>query len=102
MTWRQVLFAAITLAMMVPGAPSQARPEQHAAPVRAVAHVMPLVAAASTVMVTHTGAARTQAPARPANGIAGGDLVRPAVRSTAGGASMRSGGIDGGTVHRRH
>jgi len=95
MTSKLVLVTALALATVVPGAVSQAQPA-HAV------HTAPRVTFASPGMVTHIGSARTSAPARSPNGIAGANLVRPAVRSTAGGASMRSGGIDGTAVHRPH
>jgi hypothetical protein len=100
MLHRPVLSAALALALLASGGPSLATPGPRAAPARAVGSARP--AAGSTAMVTHTGTARTSAPARSANGIAGTDLVRPIVRSAAGGASARAGGIDGGTVRRHY
>jgi hypothetical protein len=116
MTLRPVLFAAITLGMLVPGAPSMARADHRvtaasrtqAAPVHAVVatatvHGIRPAVARSQGMIVQTGAARRGAPVRSAtgNGIAGVDLARPTARGTIGGGNVLSGGIDGGTVNRR-
>ncbi len=116
MTLRPILFV-VTLALFAVGTPAMARPAHRAsapgrtptppdhaiaAPARVQA-VRP-VAAGSSAMIAQTGAARRSVAVRAAtgNGIAGGDFARPAARAMVGGGLVVSGGIDGGTVHRRH
>jgi len=117
MTLRPVLFAAVTLGLLAVGTESMARPGQrdtaqgrmpastvHAVMVPVRVQAVRSAAGGSSAMIVQTGAARRSAPVRAANanGIAGLDLARPAARGTVGGGAAASGGIDGGTVHRRH
>jgi hypothetical protein len=60
----------------------------------------PAATHAETPMIAQTGSARHTATARSGSGIAGSDLARPMLRSTAGGATAGSSGISGGVVHR--
>jgi len=108
---RAVLFAMVAPGLSAMGVPSMARPVHRviAPPVRAAGPAVQAraerpVAARATGMIAQTGAARRSVAVRAAigNGIAGSDFARPAARATVGGGLVVSGGIDGGTVHRRH
>jgi hypothetical protein len=65
----------------------------HPAATHATAH-------SDTPMIAQTGSARHTATTHSGSGIAGSDLARPTLRSTAGGATGASSGISGGVVHR--
>ena len=73
-----------------------------AAPAHSVARTARPAAGHAEAMIARSGSERHGAAPRAANGIAGTDLLKPVVRSTVGGGSTRSGGIDGGTVRRRY
>ncbi|KUR75592.1 hypothetical protein [Novosphingobium sp. FSW06-99] len=57
---------------------------------------------AAQPMISRTGANRTSATVARSNGIAGTDFIQPVTRNAAGGATARSGVIEGGTFYRRH
>lgn len=99
---RAIKMTMLVVGLMVQDDASLANPVlPKAAPIAVQAHAARPVAGHTEAMIAHTGADRHGAAPRAANGIAGADLVRPVARSAVGGASTRSGGIDGGTVHRR-
>lgn len=116
MTARLILIAVLGPVLF--GGTALARPAHHAGtahqeghptappPVHVQAHgagtVRTVTVRTAQPMISRTGANRTGATVARSNGIAGNDFVRPVTRNAAGGATARSGIIDGGTIYRRH